>query len=479
MARGVRLGRQTARKLIELARKRKGLKLPGMDDRFREAPPDIANTITVYNSTDTDCPEFGVLELDGTVLNAADLDLPADAASAVYTGVKPENIPSSSTGAQVPIWNKRIVIAQEAIPAGEIGQCLLNGVSPVKVYSQHNPNPYQAHASFASPLGRLDAAYFNTGFGFPILWREPGTGEKWAIVKLGHNDAPSYYRIYQPITGTWYPPITSNNQTSQGWSTSDSGMTIKTWRTGGNVGPIGQIMYNSAVPFADDATGLRIHGQTMWVGLFTGSLNIWRGLSSDQYLKPYLDLGNGYFPYRGGITINVVGDGVETNGQSWYPTWRAIDRYPYTSLGQFTPAAIVDVFNFNVHFVFRPTTHNVVSSVVNPIKIQISIGSWQINAHGVYTNPNYPWVQAVKMNTNWFYMQEVNPAHITYGAYSSGGTPGGGISVPAMVGPSVTQTKSGDPTSTAANPSKGAIVYVKPTQTLSAPYGGTGAAPIP
>lgn len=478
MARGFQLKKQTAKQLAAMLRKRNGYSLPGTGERFREAPPDITDTIAVYNSTDEDCPEFGVLELDGTVLNGDDLELPADAASAVYTGVKPENIPSATTGAQVPIWNKRVVVAQEAIPAGEIGQCLLTGITPVKVYSQHNPNPYQAHVSYADPFGRLDATYFNTGFGFPILWRESGTGEKWAIVKLGHNDAPSYYRCYQPISGNFRPAITQNYSAGGNWVVGDDGMTVKTWRTGGTA-PIGQIHFNSAVPFADDATGLRVHGQTMWVGLYTGSLTVYQALSSDSAGKPYLDLGNGSWPYRGGITINVVGDGIETNGESWYPTWRAIDRFPYMPLGGSQPATIVDVFNFNIHFVFRPTTHNILSSIVNPIKIQISIGSWSSRSYGATSSPGYTWVRQITMNNNWFHMQEVNPAHTLYGGWSSGGSSGGGVVVPATISPSITQTKSGDPTGSSSSPSLPATVYIKPTKTLPSPFGGTGAAPIP
>ncbi len=78
------------------------------------------------------------------------------------------------------------VVAQEPIAVGEVGRCVITGITPARVhiYDERDTtcelDPLTTVLASA-PLG-----------GAPIIWRETGLGEKWAVIELGR---PSLARI--------------------------------------------------------------------------------------------------------------------------------------------------------------------------------------------------------------------------------------------------------------------------------------------
>jgi hypothetical protein len=476
MRRGFQLKKQTAKQLGALLRKRNGYSLPGSEERFREAFA-TSETITVFNASGSTVPEFGVLELDGTVVNEADLSLPPDVSSAVYRGITPVNLTSVATGTAPPIWNKRVAIAQQEIANGEIGQCKISGITPVKVYSEKNPNPYQAHVSFSQPLNRLDAAYHNSGFGFPILWRQQGTGEKWALIDLKHFDCPGFYHIRNPLNGTIRPAIPSTVSGTPGnYSVGDYGYGESLWRTSSGAF-VPTVRMNSACPMIDDTSGLRVQGRSTWVGWFSGTAYRYLGLSRSSDGKPKLNLGNGYYPYKGSVSISITGNNVVSTIATYTPVWRAISEWPYQSISSTEPSFIADAWNFHVSFVFTQTI-NVASEVTQPIRILVSVGDWLVSGINSTSPPSYSHVQRLTWGDTQFCMMEVNPAHqfsgpftLANGGGSSGGTVPGGVTNPSRRrGPLGVADPSSRPLS--------ATVNIKPAKTLSSPYGGTASGPI-
>lgn len=91
-----------------------------------------------------------------------------------------------------------MVVAMARIDPGKLGRCVVHGVTPARVMVQDEADTtceLRAGETLphSTPLG-----------GAPILWKEDGTGEKWAVIELGR---PSHGRITavlgdaQPLPG--------------------------------------------------------------------------------------------------------------------------------------------------------------------------------------------------------------------------------------------------------------------------------------
>jgi hypothetical protein len=469
---GVKLGKKTGRKLVELLQKRKGSELSATDPRFREAPPDD-DTITVYNASDVDIPEYGIIELDGTVQNQSSLTLPPDSKSAVYNGFKPSQY---GTADGIGIWNKRVAITQEAIAKGATGQCKISGISPVKVYSEFNQNPYQAHVGFTNVTQRLEALSHNSGYGFPILWREQGLGEKWALVNLEHHDCAGFYHILRPVNIVINETATS---TATGGANipwifqSGARDTDFYWRYTTNSQ---YARFNSAVPFIDQIGGLKVQGRSTWLGYFQGEFIIQSAVST-EYATPYLPYSSTY-PYTGSITVSVVGDGVVEASQTWTQTYRSISH----PLGAPYGGSVVDRFQVNIPFLFVPPSKNA-TNVTSPIRISVGSSGWRVqykdNNSGTRTAPNP--LRRITCTSNSFAMIEVNPANQVFAAsvINGGGLSGGGTVKTAGASAIASSTGPNNGSSFyTANPSAGRV-GVFASQTLKSQFvGGTGSGPI-
>jgi len=83
------------------------------------------------------------------------------------------------------------VVLLEPIIDGEIGRAVVSGVTPVKVDVAD-----EAHAYADIAVGQ--AGYLASGESGSalILWKETGTGQKWALVKIGMPSAEPSLRTF-------------------------------------------------------------------------------------------------------------------------------------------------------------------------------------------------------------------------------------------------------------------------------------------
>jgi hypothetical protein len=123
----------------------------------------------IKNNADSAVDRFGVLGISGLLISNA--DNPDEFKTRItFTGVSPAS--ASHTG--------KFVVAVEPINPGEIGRCVLNGLTQVKV------NMIESGQRWADVLDgdatQLESGNVGTA---QILYAESGTGTKWAVVRLG------------------------------------------------------------------------------------------------------------------------------------------------------------------------------------------------------------------------------------------------------------------------------------------------------
>lgn len=128
-----------------------------------------AGVILVENKSDEDREQFEILGLDG-ILVAPDgeANTPFLNSRWAMKGVKP-------TAAH----QGRFVVLQEPIAKDALGRAMILGVTAVKLQVDHEGLRY------ADVLPDDPAKLQATAAGAAILWKESGTGEKWAVIDVG------------------------------------------------------------------------------------------------------------------------------------------------------------------------------------------------------------------------------------------------------------------------------------------------------
>ena len=124
--------------------------------------------VLVRNSSGQDVDWFGVLAIDGVVYTPED-DESGFLGQPVLDGKKPTED-----------HRGRFVILLEPIAAGAIGRALVQGLVPVKVDVADEDHEFADVAD--GECGHLASG--TTGAA-QILWKQAGTGTKWAIVRIG------------------------------------------------------------------------------------------------------------------------------------------------------------------------------------------------------------------------------------------------------------------------------------------------------
>jgi len=126
-----------------------------------------ADIVLVRNDSGADIGRFGVLGIDGPIISPE--DNPDEFKRRVtISGVVPTSTHSDS-----------FVVLLEPLAAGQIGEAIISGVCQVQV---------NVVSSSATTCGAVagDLEKLTTGKGStPIIWKESGTGTKWAIVRIG------------------------------------------------------------------------------------------------------------------------------------------------------------------------------------------------------------------------------------------------------------------------------------------------------
>lgn len=131
--------------------------------------PDI---VTLKNVTQTDCPRFGILGIDVPVFapTTGSTELPHNYAGALaMRGVL----------ATAPGYVGKWAVALEPIAAGKFGKAALSGVVPaiVNVPSGVTPRAVEADGTMYAKAGTVGSAQ--------VLWVETGTGNRYAVLRLG------------------------------------------------------------------------------------------------------------------------------------------------------------------------------------------------------------------------------------------------------------------------------------------------------
>lgn len=128
-----------------------------------------ASVILVKNSSGTDQDRFAVLGIDAPII------LPDDHEDEFKRQVALSCVTPTAADHQ-----SRFVILLEPLPSGGIGRACVDGVTIVRLQVENEDDTVAGVAD-------NDATHLVSGAGgtCPILWKEDGTGEKWAIVRMG------------------------------------------------------------------------------------------------------------------------------------------------------------------------------------------------------------------------------------------------------------------------------------------------------
>jgi hypothetical protein len=128
--------------------------------------------VAVRNDSNADLDRYHALAIDGPLF-APDDDGPEKSFQnrLAFKGIKPTDTTRPGSFA----------IAREPIPQGEIGLCVVHGVTPVRLLVEDDQH------AFADIAPDEDVLVSSGSGGTVILWKEDGTGELWAVVEIGRQ----------------------------------------------------------------------------------------------------------------------------------------------------------------------------------------------------------------------------------------------------------------------------------------------------
>lgn len=152
---------------IDAARRAQSINALGASDAARFS--DSQTVVLVRNDSGIDVPRFGVLGIGGPIFTPSD-DLARWQEQTSLRGVLPD----------AGLHAGRFVVATEPVAPAGIVPCVLSGLTIGKVDAGGD-------VAFADALtGAVDRLTGSAGGGAAqVLWREPGAGSKWAILRLG------------------------------------------------------------------------------------------------------------------------------------------------------------------------------------------------------------------------------------------------------------------------------------------------------
>jgi len=143
-----------------------------------------ADMVLIKNGSGADRARFEILGINTPVITPTD-NLDEFRNRVALSGV----VPTAANH-----WGKFVVLA-EPIRNGLLGQAWLSGVCPVKV-DVANANHWHADIADNSAANLKSSG----GGAAQILWKESGTGVKWAVVRLGRW-SPTVFPVNLTQTG--------------------------------------------------------------------------------------------------------------------------------------------------------------------------------------------------------------------------------------------------------------------------------------
>ena len=164
----LRIAARTYNAFVDAAKAQQMQSLGSQSGPRNDAP--VVMLVQVKNVSGSDCPHFGVLGISGVVFDpVAAPDAFKD--SVVFSGTTPSAL--SHAGG-------RFVICAEPIANGSIGAAWAGGICQVQIEVS---NADHAYADVSNGL-MTKLASVESG-PCTILWKQSGTGTKWAIVRFG------------------------------------------------------------------------------------------------------------------------------------------------------------------------------------------------------------------------------------------------------------------------------------------------------
>jgi len=154
--------------------------------------------VLVRNDSDDDIEPYHALAITGVLVQPDNEDQERTFHSRTpLTGeIATEESPSLS-----------FVLALQPIKPGDLGRCVLTGVTPARVFITNETDTTCELAPEETVLASTPMG------GIPILWKEEGVGEKWAVIEMGQ---PSPGRV-TAILGAAQPIPTENNRWRYPW----------------------------------------------------------------------------------------------------------------------------------------------------------------------------------------------------------------------------------------------------------------------
>lgn len=146
--------------------------------------------LAVRNDSGEDIERFHVLAIDGPLFEPQSDDDGEQAFqnTVALKGVKPDQ--DTPPG--------QFVVARGPIKDGAIGLCVVHGVTPVRILIGDEDHGF-------ADVKADETVLVSTGAGGTvILWKEDGTGEKWAVVEIGRPPRDRFVAILgdgEEITG--------------------------------------------------------------------------------------------------------------------------------------------------------------------------------------------------------------------------------------------------------------------------------------
>jgi hypothetical protein len=142
----------------------------GRLDRFGSRPRAQTTAVLVRNDSASDLPAFAVLGVDQPLI------LPADDEAEFKSQVALSCVePAAGT------HEGRFAVIQEPLAVGAVGPAVIAGVTPVLLTVADEEAATNAEI-IDEDLSQLAAASSGSA---TVLWREGGTGQQWALVRLG------------------------------------------------------------------------------------------------------------------------------------------------------------------------------------------------------------------------------------------------------------------------------------------------------
>lgn len=174
-------------------------------NRYAQQPGGMVNNplnpflVWVKNNTSNNLPAFSVVKLDGAIYPQRASADTKDAALNQLLEIS-GNTPTGEAG-------ENIGILQEDVPTGQLGKAVVVGASLVYVQVDNANTTYK----FAKSLSSCEKLQADESEGqVRIVWKESGTGKKWAYVILDQTGTPTpeYFVINKNWNGRGTPPNT-------------------------------------------------------------------------------------------------------------------------------------------------------------------------------------------------------------------------------------------------------------------------------